>query len=91
MTEWRRALWAVRCGGCNAPIAAGSPVLVLVVAGRREKIRGVCCDGPAPPDLPAVVLERDPPKPFVMTRFDPGMLPIDFKARQVEREPGEEG
>lgn len=64
--------------------------LGAVKAGRRVKVRCDTCAGPAPPDLPLLVVEREPPAPFTLTRFTPDMLPLNFK-QVVSREPGEEG
>ena len=41
------------CGGCGALIAKDAPLLAITLPNvRREKIRGECCAGWAPPDLP---------------------------------------
>ena len=87
MTGWTRVRWPMRCGGCGAELALGAAVRVLELAGlRRRLVRGVCCAGPAPPELPALVQQTAPPKPFTMARFTVDMLPLDFKQRQM-REP----
>jgi len=90
MSEWRRQRFPARCGYCGTPIDLGAPVLVLTL-GRLEKRRCVACAGEAPPELPAIVLERPPAPPLTMVRFTPSMLPLDWKSRQAaEREPGED-
>jgi len=97
MSAWHRAAVDTICGLCGVHIAVGEPVHVFELPGvrfrRGQKVRCATCDGPAPPDLPPLVLEREPSKPFAMTRFTPGMLPMDWKtaAAGAEREPGEEG
>lgn len=95
MRTWARCRFEVSCGYCGKPIAVGAPMLVIAItaiaSGRRQKVRGACCAGEAAPELPP--LERVPASvpvtPLAMTRFSPGMLPLDFKARQC-REPGED-
>lgn len=107
MTKWTRATLATICGGCNRVIALGAPMKLLelgtVQGGRRIKVRCETCDGPAPPDLPLLIVKRDPKdahgaasaEPFALARFTPDMLPLTFKRNPIEkpidREPGEEG
>ena len=55
MREWRRANRRQLCGGCNRRVAIDDPILVLQI-GSVEKIRCALCAGPAPPDLPAVIV-----------------------------------
>lgn len=90
MRTWRRAEFEQLCGLCHRQIAIGEPVLIISIGETIRLPRCAACVGPAPPDLPPLV-ERRSIEPQVMTRFGPGMLPIDFKHRQVGRDPGEEG
>lgn len=102
MKDWRRATVETICHGCVVPngmrlIAVGEPILVLTLPGiTRKSIRCARCAGePVPADLPALEVTQkaraakvSAPQP--LTRFSPGMLPIDWKA-QPSREPGEDG
>jgi hypothetical protein len=54
---------------------------------RFKKYRCANCAGPAPPDLPTVIVQDDLPPPLDFTRI--GLLPLDFSRR--DRTPGEEG
>jgi hypothetical protein len=112
MRTWTRvAVPATLCGGCNRELHRGDPVLVIEVTyqpkaatertiGRTGRVvtRVRCdrCEGPAPPDLPALVEQNNAITPRPMTKFHP-VLPLgtplaDFRARQSgEREPGEDG
>ena len=92
MRTWNRARSDGHCGSCRAPIAVGSPVLLIRFGGDtgRALVRCVACEGPAPPDLPTLVELKVIPIPIPMTRFAAGMLPLDFKSRQMAREPGED-
>jgi hypothetical protein len=95
VTRWTRVAVATLCGGCGQALPAGHPVFTIELAGvkgaRRFKVRCESCAGPAPPSLPAVVQERVWPPPLAFVRFAAAGLPLDFKMRQAEREPGEEG
>ena len=99
---WERAPVPTLCGGCNALIDKGDPLLRITMARGGRVLRFVrCarCEGPAPPDLPALV-ERAPIAPSALHRVS-GLLPFgrqpvdpvarDWKTRAAEREPGEEG
>jgi hypothetical protein len=81
MMRWARALVPKLCGRCGHPIAKGAPLLLIGVGltARIEKIRGVCCAGPAPPDLPEHI-ERQPAPPPDLTRL--GVLPLDWSKRE---------
>jgi len=84
MTRWARATRVRFCGRCAGRIDKGAPILVIGLANvKREHIRGECCAGPAPPDLPAH-LERVA-APVSLERL--GLLPLDWRR---EREPGED-
>jgi len=92
MTRWDRAIRDQWCGRCGHRIATGDPVFVLTLQS-TEKVRCATCEGPAPPDLPALV-ERAPIDMPRMVRFAAGAmaLPLDWKARSAgDREVGEEG
>jgi len=80
MMRWARAPVGKLCGRCAHPIAKGAPMLVIGVGERSriEKIRGVCCAGPAPPDLPEQVATTTPLPPD-LTRL--GILPLDWSRR----------
>ena len=53
MTEWLHAPAPCRCARCGELVDAGAPVLRLTLMGvKRRMLFGVCCRGPAPPDLP---------------------------------------
>jgi hypothetical protein len=101
MRTWTRVIVpATLCGGCNRQLLKGDPVLMIDLAFLGGKMIRVwrCdrCDGPAPPDLPALVEQNSAITPRPMTRLAP-VLPFgtplaDWRARQSgEREPGEEG
>ena len=100
MQTWERARVGSHCGGCGRDVEVGDPILVFVIARgnrpARRFLRCAACDGPAPPDLPALVERINAITPRPMTRFPP-VLPLgsplaDYRARQSgEREPGEEG
>jgi hypothetical protein len=92
MRQWTRTRRDLRCGYCNRRIAAGDPVFQLSI-GLLVKIRGVCCAGAAPDDLPPLEpLPRVDARPFVPMRSFADMLPLDYRSRASgEREPGEEG
>ena len=88
MKTWQRVLMRAKlCGRCHATMSKGDPVLVITI-GKVVCYRCVNCEGPAPPDLPAVIAYRepDPPRTFMST----GAAVADWKARAA-REPGEEG
>lgn len=90
MTRWSRAVSATLCGGCAARLAEGDPILLRTLPNvKREFVRGVCCAGPAPPDLPAHVVRSSRTKKFTPLRASkPEWLPY---REPVDREPGSEG
>lgn len=91
MTKWTRTPTDRLCGGCAGTIRKGHPLLVIELPRlSHTKVRGECCAGAAPPDLPSLV-EQAALVPQTMTRFCPDMLPLDFKMAAAGREPGEEG
>jgi hypothetical protein len=97
---WERTRVARLCGRCNRALIPGDPILVVTIAhGSATPIRRVrceLCEGPAPPDLPALV-ERAPVTPAAFVRLQPrlplGTALADWRARQAgeAREPGEDG
>lgn len=100
MRTWTRAIVPMLCGGCNRMLAKGDPILVIEFGYRagRPTRRTRCdrCEGPAPPDLPALIVRSHAITPTPMKKFAP-VLPLgttfaDWRARASgEREPGEEG
>lgn len=94
MRHWRRAFLEERCGRCRRPIERGDPLLEFHLAAiKLPKVRCVqCADYPPPDDLP-VLVEPVPvvATPLVHVPTGAGVLPLDFKTRQIAREPGEEG
>jgi hypothetical protein len=95
VTDWGRVYGTATCGLCRALLPKGAPVLRITI-GRVVKLRGECCAGSAPPDLPIAIAERAPIDMGRLQRLG-AMLPLewkrpDFKSRAAaEREPGEEG
>ena len=90
MTTWLRvAIGAtVRCGHCGAVLLAGTPVARVVLPRvRRVLARCETCVGPAPPDLPALVV-RAPDAGAAFTRV--ARLVTDWQTRAAGREPGED-
>jgi hypothetical protein len=82
----------VKCGRCGEVIAQAAPVLVITidrVHRTLDRCEAVACGGPAPPDLPPL-LERviEPAPAFVPVRQ---LLPLDWRTRAADREPGMEG
>jgi predicted DNA-binding helix-hairpin-helix protein len=86
---WTRTQTATICGYCHTYLPTGRTVqLVSVLGVKRASVRcEACADGPAPPDLPAVVLLGRSTKR--MTQLSRS-LPADFKMAQAGREPGED-
>lgn len=55
MTSWQRLTGDASCGRCGARLTVGMPALAISIRGvSRVLIRCADCEGPAPPDLPAV-------------------------------------
>lgn len=53
MTTWERLNATRFCGGCGATIDRDAPVLVIAVEGlSRRLVRGQCCAGECPIELP---------------------------------------
>jgi len=89
MKRWSRVNRPMHCGRCGDLQSPGAPVLEYVI-GVHTFIRCATCEGGAPPDLPLVIEHTTAPLPTLdFSRL--GLLPIDYKARAAEREPGEEG
>lgn len=54
MTTWTRAQVDTLCGYCGHMLAKDAPIQIRQLrAVKRNLVRGQCCAGPAPPDLPA--------------------------------------
>jgi hypothetical protein len=53
------------CGRCDREIPAGEPLLVLTVVGVRALHRCADCEGPAPPELPAQVVQHSTTRPMI--------------------------
>ena len=88
MTGWRRADRVLVCGGCAVALNVGDPILTIRIDGlKRPLVRGACCAGPAPPDLPALILVA-PPLVNRWQSFDPSRV---LAFTPPEREPGEDG
>lgn len=100
MRSWERIAVATLCGGCGRTLMKGDPVLVIARPRATGKplrfLRCDRCEGPAPPDLPALVVRDNTIAATPLKRLAP-LLPLgtplaDFRARASgEREPGEEG
>lgn len=57
MKSWVRIPNVTLCGGCGAQLEEGAAVMETKISGiKRAMIRGECCAGDAPPDLPALTL-----------------------------------
>lgn len=97
MTTWTRARQNLFCGYCGDTIRKGEPLLELRLNGPRFKdgkqigfvdVKRVlyrcskfrCANEAVPEDLPPLA-KASPVTPLPMTRFTPGMLPIDWKTR----------
>lgn len=53
MRSWIRIGVATLCGGCGALLASNVPALQVMLPNvKRALVRGECCAGHAPPDLP---------------------------------------
>lgn len=76
MTRWSRAVSDTLCGRCGATIPTGDPLtLTTLDKVQRALIRGVCCAGPAPPDLPARTVPQPRTKKFTpLIAAKPGWL-----------------
>ena len=95
MKTWARAKLERRCGFCGNSIAVGEPFLERWIAGHGwKKVRCIKCAGElAPDDLPLLMprlIAAVPMTPIAPMRPVRG-LALDWKQRQAEREPGEDG
>jgi hypothetical protein len=51
--RWTRVAYSERCGQCGKQLNDGEPIIEITISGlRRRLVRGQCCAGDAPPDLP---------------------------------------
>jgi|KBSMisStaDraftv2_1062788.scaffolds.fasta_scaffold00291_49 hypothetical protein len=88
MTRWDRARPGVTytCGGCGRLIETAKPVFVITLPGLKAfRYRCEVCEGPAPPDLPELVVLIAQPRaiePPVMFRQ---LLPLDFRRQSGDR------
>jgi len=84
MVTCERVKYPRRCGRCGRVLELGAPVLVFTI-GKIEKVRGECCEGAAPPDLPELVpLAPVPLTPFMSIRtIGNDVLPLDWRRRQA--------
>ena len=61
MREWTRLLIGANCGGCGVVLAPDASVqMIHLPRVKRGLVRGECCAGPAPPELPARVVRHSP-------------------------------
>lgn len=81
MRTWARTPNGTLCGGCNAPLDEGDPILNITWNGlKRPLTRCVACAGPAPPGLPAYISR---PQQFTKPMTSVGKLTFDYKAKQA--------
>jgi len=63
MRKWTKLRYRVKCGGCGQDIYPNQPTLLIEMLqlGPRGRRRYRCCEceGPAPPDLPDVIVTRE--------------------------------
>jgi len=60
-SEWTRANLEVSCGSCGKRIYIRQPMFVMKFEHiKRQLVRCVECVGPAPPDLPEVIITKEP-------------------------------
>lgn len=97
MKVWERARIESHCGLCGQPIPVGALRLARWIVGHSwRKLRCTSCAGevvpehvppltPLPPTVPMT-----PIKPMHRLRAC-AVLPFDWKARQAERDAGEDG
>ena len=53
MRTWSRTTSTTLCGGCGKPLAKSEPILLIQLPNvKHDRVRGECCAGSAPPDLP---------------------------------------
>ena len=97
MRTWIRARQDLACGGCGARLAKGAPCVEVVIekgvfSVKAKRLRcPTCAEMPVPADLPPLVEHDNTIRPMAHILTGVGALPLDFKARQMAREPGEEG
>jgi len=60
-SEWTRAKVEVSCGACGKRIYVQQPMFAMKFEHvKRSLVRCVECVGPAPPDLPEVIVRKEP-------------------------------
>jgi hypothetical protein len=87
MRSWTRAGLDTLCGGlCGRTIAKGQPLLVIALeqlSKHRQLHRCQRCAGEPVPDHLPPLIERVPIPATMPVRFQPGMLPVDWKQKQA--------
>jgi|SRR5882724_10306650 len=98
MRQWARAPRVLYCGFCKSrEIKQGDPVLFVTLPNvKREMRRCVDCAGPAPPDLPPLLPQKEPGdfSMVSMGQLKPknrGALKQTAREWMPYREPGIEG
>jgi hypothetical protein len=81
---WTRARVATFCGRCRRLVGVGDPLLQLQLTTTITKVRCVDCAGPAPPDLPTLVVSASAAPPLDMTRV--GLLSLDFSRKTTKED-----
>jgi len=65
MKTWGVATRPMRCGNCGTAIGEGEGVVLIELPKMtRALVRGECCEGEAPPSLPAHVVTWNRTKPM---------------------------
>jgi hypothetical protein len=85
---WVRLEIGAMCGSCRKVYATGDPMLVIEIPNVKvKKLRGPCCAGDAPPDLPVLETVQRFTKPMrKLKTIAESALPRDFKILQGGRE-----
>ena len=104
MTRWTRAHSDTLCGKCSARLSEGAAIQLVQLANvKRELVRGECCAGPAPPDLPARVVPRQTTKkmkPLALDKLTAAIANkntttlrewLPYPEDRESRQPGEDG
>ena len=90
MRTWARVPIESVCGLCGHRIARGEPALAITIRGlNAQRLRCAACGGGAPADLPPPIDHQVPIAAMAHSRVERApRLPLDFKSRAAEREPG---
>jgi len=60
MMKWTKLPYEIGCGLCGSRIYPNQPALLIQLPNsKRRRYRCADCDGPAPPDLPNVIITRE--------------------------------